>query len=441
MDQLIPTLGVFLALFAPAFRQEVFGTFRQMVVAWIVCLGRRSISRVWETTGKSAKQDHSAAFRLFSQAVWNWDEVCRILLLAILEKLVPGMRLWVVVDDTLCHKRGAKVAFGGIFLDAVLSTKRHKVFRFGNNWVMLGIVIELPFRKNRYFCLPIMWRVYEKRGTKTKQEHRTKSRLAAEMVALLATWVGDRQIMVVADSAYIGKHLLKDRPARVDAVGPLCWKAALTCPLAGGEHGRCRKGKRLPTPAQMLKDDRRWPAKPMTITFKNEVERTLEVKAITEACWYTVTGTAPVQLVLVRDPKGEWRDEALVCTDLTIPVAEVITGYCRRWSVEVAFCDAKQLMGFHDPQVWCTASVERAAPMAWFVGSLVILWYAAYGQEGEQAYRHRPWYTSKEFPTFADMVATCRLQLWRHWLAEESGSQTDLEEKMDWFFEYVATAV
>jgi hypothetical protein len=190
----------------------------------------------------------------------------------------------------------------------------------------------------------------------------------------------------------------------------------------------------------MLKDDRRWPAKPMTITFKNKVERTLEVKALTEACWYTVTGTAPVQLVLVRDPKGEWRDEALVCTDLTIPAAEVITGYCRRWSVEVAFCDAKQLMGFHDPQVWCMASVERAAPMAWFVGSLVILWYAASGHEGEQAYRHRPWYTSKEFPTVADMVATCRLQLWRHWLAEESGSRTDLEEKMDWFFEYVATA-
>jgi hypothetical protein len=440
MDQLIPTLGVFLGLFAPAFREEVFGTFQQMVVAWIVCLGRRSISRVWETTGKSRTQDHSAAFRLFSQAVWNWDEVCRILLVAILDQLVPGLRIWVVVDDTLCHKRGAKVAFGGIFVDAVLSTKRHKVFRFGNNWVMLGIVIELPFRKNRYFCLPIMWRIYEKRGTQTKQQHRTKSRLAADMIALLATWVVDRKITVVADSAYIGKHLLKDRPAQVEAVGPMCWKAALTRPLVGGEHGGCRKGKRLPTPAQMLKDDRRWPAETMTITFKNQVERTLEVKVVTEVCWYTVTGTKPVQLVLVRDPQGEWRDEALVCTDVTVAAAQVITGYCRRWSVEVAFCDAKQLMGFHDPQVWCTASVERAAPMAWFVGSLVTLWYAEYGHEGEQAHRHRPWYTSKEFPTFADMVASCRWQLWRHWFAEESGSQPDLEEKLVWFFEYVATA-
>lgn len=440
MDQPIPTLEILLGLFATAFRKEVFATFKQMVVAWIVCLGRRSISRVWETTGKSETQDHSAAFRLFSQAVWNWDEVCRILLLTILETLVPGVRLWVVVDDTLCHKRGAKVAFGGIFLDAVLSTKRHKIFRFGNNWVMLGIIVELPFRKNRYFCLPIMWRVYEKRGTKTKKEHRTKNQLAAEMVAVLATWVSGRQIMVVADSAYISKHLLKDRPAHVDALGPICWKAALTSPLQGGEHGRRRKGQRLPTPAQMLKDDRRWPAETMTITFKNGVDKTLEVKVIKDICWYPVTGAQRVQLVLVRDPEGKWRDEALVCTDVTVPAVEVITGYCRRWSVEVAFADAKQLTGFHDPQVWCPPSVQRAAPMAWFVGSLLILWYAKHGHKGEQAHRHRPWYEHKEFPTSADMLASCRLQLWQHWLADESGPQADREEKLDWFFEYVATA-
>src|ERR1700730_18636783 len=204
MDQLIPSLEVFLALFAPVFRQEVFATFQQTVVAWIVCLGRRSISRVWETTGKSAEQDHSAAFRLFSQAVWNWDEVCRILLLAILEKLVPGMRLWVVVDDTLCHKRAAKVAFGGIFLDAVLSSKRHKVFRFGNNWVLLGIVVELTCRPSRYFCLPILWRISEKKGTKSKAEHRTKSQLAAEMITQMAGWFPLREFVVVADVAYLG---------------------------------------------------------------------------------------------------------------------------------------------------------------------------------------------------------------------------------------------
>ena len=211
MDELIPTLHVLLGPLAGAFRQEVHALFCKVVAAWIVCLGRRTISRVWETTGQSEQRNHAAVYRLFSEAVWNWDEVCRLLLLRVLA-LVPGVRLWVVVDDTLAHKRGAKVAFGGIFLDAVLSTKKHKVFRFGNNWVLLGVVIELSFRPNRYFCLSILWRVYEKQGNKPKKQHRTKSQLAAEMVAVLAGWLPQRQILCDA-----GRRADIIRPRRMGA--------------------------------------------------------------------------------------------------------------------------------------------------------------------------------------------------------------------------------
>jgi len=439
MEQLIPTLEVLLEGLIPAFRQEVYRTFCLMIAAWIVCLGRRTISRVWETTGQADERNHAAAYRLFSQAAWNWDEVCRLLLVNLLATLVPGTQVWLVVDDTLCHKRGAKVAFGGIFLDAVLSTKRHKVFRFGNNWVLLGLVIELPCRPNRYFCLSILWRVYEKRGTKSKKEHWTKSQLAAEMVGVVAAWFPEQRFLVVADSAYIGQHLLRRRPSNVDALGPICWKAALYEAVADPVRGH-RHGERWPTPTEILADDQRWPVTMMSIPFKNGVTRTLAVKVVTDVCWYTVSGSAAVQVVLVRDPQGEWRNEALVCTDVSMSAEEVITGYCRRWSVEVAFCDAKQLLGFHDPQVWCEASVKRAAPMAWFVGTLVVCWYALAGHAGEQAQRHRPWYKDKESPTFADMLAACRVQLWKHWLNEGSASEADREAKLAWLLEYVATS-
>ncbi|HZY85529.1 MAG TPA: transposase [Gemmataceae bacterium] len=257
MDQLIPSLHLLLAPLAGAFRPEVHRLFCHIVAAWIVCLGRRTISRVWETTGHAEHRNHAAAYRLFSQAVWNWDEVCRLLLLRLLA-LAPGVRLWAVPDDTLAHKRGAKVAFGGIFLDAVLSTRRHKVLRFGNNWVLLGIVVELAVRPNRYFCLPILWRVYQKQGGKPKKEHRTKSQLAAEMLAVLADWLPGRKILAVADGAYLGKHLLKRRPANVDGLGPIHWKAALYEALTEA-HGRRKYGGRWPTPKEMMADDRQWP--------------------------------------------------------------------------------------------------------------------------------------------------------------------------------------
>ena len=438
MDQLIPTLQALLDPLAGAFRREVYARFCQLVAAWIVCLGRRTISRVWETTGQAEQHNHAGAYRLFSEAVWNWDEVCRLLVLRVLA-LLPGIRLWAVVDDTLAHKRGAKVAFGGIFLDAVLSTKKHKVFRFGNSWVMLGVVIELSFRPGRSFCLPILWRVYEKQGSKPKRQHRTKSQLAAEMVGVLARWLPQREILVLGDSAYLGKHLLRGRPANVEALGPIHWKAALYEAWAE-PRGRQKHGRRLPSPETVLADQRRWPPRREAITFQGGVERELEIKVLTGACWYATAGPQAVQVVLVHDPRGQWRDEALVCTDVTLSAAEVITGYCRRWSVEVAFCDSKQLLGLHDPQVWCEASVERAAPMAWFVGTLVVCWYALAGRQGPQAHRHRPWYKHKLTPTFADMVAACRLQLWQEWLQKESGSTADREEKLAWLLEYMATS-
>jgi hypothetical protein len=53
MNQCIPTLSDLLVPFGLAFRQEVSSMFVTMTVAWIVCLGRRTISRVWETTGQA----------------------------------------------------------------------------------------------------------------------------------------------------------------------------------------------------------------------------------------------------------------------------------------------------------------------------------------------------------------------------------------------------
>ena len=438
MDHLIPSLINLLAPLAPAFHREVFPLFRTMTAAWVVCLGRRTISRVWETTGQSRSRHHAAAFRLFSQAVWNWDEVMRLLLVKLLEVFIPGTRIWVVVDDTLCHKRGAKVAFGGIFLDAVLSSRKHKTFRFGNNWVLLGLVVSLPFRPDRHFCVPLLWRLYEKRGSKTKKEHRTKITLAAQMVQTLANWLPGRDILVVADSAYIGKGLLSDRPANVNIIGPLCWTAALTA-VQRDPDGRYRgTEQRLPTPRALLDDDQRWPAQTRVLTFANGQRRRLQIKWLL-ACWPTVAGQRPVGVVLIRDPKGQWRDEALVSTDPERFDWEIVTGYCRRWSVEVAIGDAKRQLGFHDPCVWKAASVQRAAPMAWFTGTLVLLWYTVARQGQRPAERHRPWY-AKAATTFADMVACCRLALWEGWWSGRRDKRPANQAAEAWLLEYLATA-
>jgi hypothetical protein len=81
---------------------------------------------------------------------------------------------------------------------------------------------------------------------------------------------------------------------------------------------------------------------------------------------------------------------------------EMTMGYCKRWSVEVAFAESKGLLGFHDPCVWKKESVERTAPLAWFTGTIIILWYEKYRDNHPRVRRQQPWY-NKSLITFAEM--------------------------------------
>jgi DDE superfamily endonuclease len=438
MDQLIPSLATLVAEFRGCFRAEVFTTFQALVAAWIVCPGTRTLSEVWQATGWAARRHHDVAYAVFRSAVWEWDDLGLVLASIVLAQLVPGGVVWLVVDDTLSHKRGAKVAFGGIFLDPVLSSKRHKAFRFGLNWVVLGIAVPLPFRPDRTFCLPLLWRVYAKKG---QAGHRKRTLLAADLVGQLAASFPERTFWLVADAAYVNGTLLQDRPANVQVLGPLRWDAALYAPapprLPGQQGAPRKKGARLPTPRQMLADITTYPAEEVTLTVGN-VSRTLRLQTVPQVLWYRGTKSAPVVVVLVRDAQGQWRDEALVATDPTVSAAFVVQGYCRRWSIEVAFRDSKQYLGLHDPQVRCPRSVERAHPLAWFVLSLTIVWYALAGKDGEGVQRDRPWYAQKKSPTFTDMLGALRLQQWQQHLFGTLGDQEPDSETLEKLLHFIA---
>jgi hypothetical protein len=373
MDYPIASLSALLDFFAGCFRAEVFDTFKTMVRAWALCPGPRTISEVWQATGLAARRHHDTAYALWSSAKWDWDELGKILILIIVARLVPTGIVWLVVDDTLCHKRGATIAFGGFYLDAVMSTKKQKYLRFGLNWIVLGIAVHLPFRKDRYFCLPVLWRVYRKKGL---TGHQKRTEAAAQIARLVASWLPTRECWLIGDSAYVNTNVLRNRPANLKVLGPIRWDAALyelPPPRKAGQRGAPRKrGNRLPTPREMIEDTKKYPTARKTISFLDQSRR-LCVQVVRNVLWYSGSKTEPMSLILVRDPKGLWRDCVLLATSVEVTAEFVVSGYCRRWSIEVAFYDSKQFVGLHDPQVRCQKSVERAHPMSWFVQSVSVL--------------------------------------------------------------------
>ena len=74
-------------------------------------------------------------------------------------RLNPQGRLYLVVVDTLLHKRGKHVYALGGFRDAVASTAKRVATAGGNHWVVVGLAIRIPGTEKIY-CLPIHMKLH-----------------------------------------------------------------------------------------------------------------------------------------------------------------------------------------------------------------------------------------------------------------------------------------
>jgi hypothetical protein len=330
----------------------------------------------------------------------------------ILARLAPDGMVTIAIDDTLCRKRGKKVAFGGMFLDPVQSSKGRKVLSFGVNFVVLGLIIRHPLRQDRCYCLPVLWRVFKKKGL---PGHQKRTHMAAQMARDACALMPDRDVCLVGDNAYINAAMLRDMPANLRVIGPLPLKAALNelpGPRVPGRRGPAPlKGKRLPTPRELFAQDDL--PRPRRVALPGGRARRLRLRVLGRVLWYSACRTRVVKVVLVRDPSGAWPDTALLCTEPSMAAVDVVGAYCRRWPIEVAFRDSKQHLGLQEPQVRSEKSVQRAHAMALFCYSVSVLWHALHGEGAEAPRRDRPWYRDAIRPAFAQMLGTLRLALWR----------------------------
>jgi hypothetical protein len=321
--------------------------------------------------------------------------------------------------------------------DPLLSSARKPFASFGHVWVVVALWVPLPFGSGRGFALPVLFRLYvgAQRGgerhrtgqtpgcigprleaARTAQAERrqvTKPALLREMVGLLAQWADDRTVDVVADSAYAGRTMLGDRPTNVHVLSRLRGDAALYAPpplRRPGQKGRPRRrGDRLPALAQRIARARRWTDLPLVRYGRAVTPRTVT----REAVWYGALRSQLIRIVVVRDPSRRRRDAALFCTDLERAAAVILETYSRRWTLEVTFYAAKPHLGFGQAQNQTPQAVERTAPFAGVVYSLVLLWAAAHLQQGGTlSWIVRPWYRSKTAVAFPDLLPALRQELW-----------------------------
>ena len=155
--------------------------------------------------------------------------------------------------------------------------------------------------------------------------------------------------MAVADRAYASLKLLercRKLSNPITFISRLRLDAALYEPAAPrrpGQIGRPRiKGERLPNLCVVAEDlSTVW--KPTTIAnWYGSGERMIEIASKT-AVWYS-TGlfAVPVRWVLIRDPQGKFKTQALLCTDLEADPQKILCWFVMRWQLEVTFQEMRR---------------------------------------------------------------------------------------------------
>lgn len=407
--ELVSTLLGWLETIAPAFTKPGFANALVILLGWIQICGGHAITEALVITGVSGRRHHEAFHRFFSRGTWSPDAVGRLLLSGILRLVPEDAVIELVVDDTLTPKKGPKIFGLGTHLDAVRSTRRHRIFAFGHVWVVLSVVVRLPFSR-RPWALPVLFRLYrnKKECARRRGRYRKKTELAREMLELFLSWTEGRRVRIAVDSAYSNCTVVAGLTRKVTFVGAMRPDAALTAePPAHGGRGRRRvRGAVLPSPLQLYKSTtQRWQR---CTAFLYGRQQTVHYKTI-DAQWYRVAGPELVRVVVVRVDHGDCDLRVFFSTDLSMTVPQILETYAGRWASEVCFRDLKQELGFADSQARKRAAVERTAPFVGFTYTALVLWFADGAHTSPLAAPpNRPWYHHKQGHSFADILRCAR---------------------------------
>ncbi len=409
-----------LTLFAPLFSKSVFQHVQVLLAGAILAPGKRTVASALRAMGLEEERHFCRYHRVLSRATWSSREASRLLLGLLVEAFVSEGPLVLGIDETLERRRGKKVAAKGIYRDPVRSTHHHFVKASALRWICVTLLAPVPWA-GRVWALPFLSALaYSERYAKQRGlRYKRLTEWAWQLLVLVRRWHPERKIVAVADAGYASLKLL-DRCRRmtnpITFITRLRLDAALyepAPPRKPGQMGRPRlKGGRLPNLCVVAEDPSTQWRSVVVAEWYGAEERTVEVVS-NIALWYS-TGlpAVPLRWVLIRDPREEFRTQALLCTDLGAEPERIISWFVRRWQMETTFQEVRQRLGFETQRQWSEKAIGRTAPVLLGLFSLVTLFaHRQMAQEGSRTIRRAAWY-DKSRPTFTDALALVRKELW-----------------------------
>jgi hypothetical protein len=205
------------------------------------------------------------------------------------------------------------------------------------------LMVEVPWA-SRVWALPFLSALApsERYAAKRGRRHKKITEWAWQLLLVLRRCYPQREIVAIADRAYASLKLLERcRSFRnpITFVSRLRLDAALYEPAPvrrPGQIGRPRiRGERLPNLSEVAEDPTTVWKRTKVANWYGSEERMVEIASDT-AVWYS-TGlfAVPVRWVLIRDPQGGFKTQALLCTELEADPEKILSWFVMRWQLEV----------------------------------------------------------------------------------------------------------
>jgi DDE superfamily endonuclease len=422
-----PLAAVLLPL-APAFSAPTFQRFALLALAALLTTGRRTVANLLRTLRGLAPGHPTSYQRVLSSARWSGLRLACGLCRLVLRLLPDDGPVLLVGDDTVDGHKGQRVWGKARHRDPVRSTHAYTAWRYGHRWVVLAILVHLPFSR-RPWALPVLADLYrsEDDNRRRGRPHRTPAQLLCRLVAVLLRWFPERHFVLVGDAGYgtheVARFCLARRP-RLTLVSKLHPEANLfepPPPYTG--RGRPRvKGRALPKPSQAAAQAR---LRTAVVRWYGGGTRWVAL-ASGRGHWYkSGRGLVPLRWVFVRDREGTHRDEYFYTTDPALSPEGIVGLYAWRWNIETTFQEARAYLGLETTRGWCRRTVLRAAPCLLGLYSVVALLFVALPEQERRVSVRWP---GKAVVTFSDALTAVRRWLWSEWVFPQAGGATAVQQ-------------
>src|SRR5262245_44577319 len=242
----------------PAFSRPVHRRFILLALAAILTLGGRTITNLLRVLDALAPGHSCSYHRAFSRDRWSLASLARRYASAVIASFVPRGPLLLAGDDTVTEHPGPRVYGKGRHRDPVRSTHTYTAFRWGHKWVVLALLVPVPWATRRW-ALPLLVALYrpKEEDLKQRRRHKTPAQLLGQMVRILMRWFPERTFVLAADGNYATHELAElaaRAPRRLTLVSLFYANARLVGPKpAYAGQGRPRvKGEDQPSPAEVV---------------------------------------------------------------------------------------------------------------------------------------------------------------------------------------------